>query len=70
MTQDSDSPTEDVLSFGDALKRLEACVAQLEQEGTDLDAALKVYEEGTEVARACLERLRKAELRIEELRLQ
>ena len=56
--------------FEDTLRRLEALVETLEEETPDLDAALDAYEEGTALARACLQRLEAAEQRVEELALE
>lgn len=57
------------LPFEEALKKLESIVDQLEHEMPPLEEALSAYKDGTDLARACLERLEKAELRIRELRL-
>lgn len=57
------------LRFEEALTRLEAIVERLEEEPPALEAALDAYEEGVELARACLTRLEAAELRVEELSL-
>ena len=65
----SDSPDLDDLSFETALNRLEAIVEQLETDPPDLESALDAYEEGVTLANQCLERLDKAETRIEELSL-
>jgi exodeoxyribonuclease VII small subunit len=59
----------ETLQFSEALKRLEEIVALLEKDTTELDVALKAYEEGTQIARNCLDRLKEAELRVEELKL-
>lgn len=56
-------------TFEEALQRLEAIVETLESDPPSLDAALEAYAEGTALARHCLERLREAELRVEELSL-
>jgi exodeoxyribonuclease VII small subunit len=65
----SDSPDLDDLSFETALNRLEAIVEQLENDPPDLESALDAYEEGVSLANQCLNRLDKAEARIEELSL-
>ena len=57
------------LTFEEALTRLEAIVERLEEEPPALEAALDAYEEGVELARACLTCLEAAELRVEELPL-
>lgn len=50
--------------FGEQLERLEAIVRQLEAEDLDLDAALKLFEEGIERLRAAREQLTAAEGRV------
>ncbi len=55
------------LTFEETLARLEQIVETLEDEPPALDEALDAYEEGVTLARACLERLEAAELRVEEL---
>lgn len=62
-------PAPEDMTFEEALTRLETIVESLEDEVPDLETALASYEEGTELARHCLERLEAAELRIEELSL-
>jgi len=55
------------LTFGQAIERLEKIADELERTDLDLDDALTRYEQGLALARACLERLDRAELRIKEL---
>ena len=50
--------------FGKELERLEAIVRQLEAEDLDLDAALKLFEEGIERLRAAREQLTEAEAKV------
>jgi len=50
--------------FGEQLERLEAIVRQLEAEDLDLDAALKLFEEGIERLRAAREQLTAAEVKV------
>lgn len=57
-------------SFEEAVQRLETLVARLEDDETDLEAALAAYEEGVALARTCLDRLEQAELRVQELALE
>lgn len=57
------------LSFEEALARLEQIVAHLEGDQLDLEASILAYEEGLKLARYCLEQLRTAELRIQQLSL-
>ena len=48
-------------SYSEALQRLEAIVAELERGGTDLEATVKMFEEGSELLRACQAHLDEAE---------
>ena len=54
-------------SFEDSLNRLEKIVESLEQGQVPLDDALKLYEEGIQLSKACAEKLKAAELRIKKL---
>jgi len=65
----ADSSSPDALTFEQALQRLEEIVKSLEDETPKLEQALDAYEEGTTLARLCLERLDAAELRVDELSL-
>jgi len=56
-------------SFDQALQQLEDQVATLEKGDVTLDDALRAYEQGVGAANACLEHLRTAELRIDEVEL-
>lgn len=56
-----------VPSFEQSLKRLEQIVEELEQGDVPLDDALKMYEEGIELSKACVEKLTQAELRLKKL---
>lgn len=56
-----------VPSFEQSLKRLEQIVEELEQGDVPLDDALKMYEEGIELSKACVEKLSQAELRLKKL---
>ena len=51
--------------FEDALQRLEAIVAKLEQGEAPLDTTLTLYEEGVGLARFCQNKLRDAERKVE-----
>lgn len=55
-------------SFEKDLKRLEEISALLEDESVDLEEALNLYEEGIDLSRNCISALKKAELRITELK--
>ncbi len=54
--------------FEKDLKRLEEISQLLEDNSVDLDDALSLYEEGIELSRSCISSLKKAELRITELK--
>ena len=55
------------LPFEDAMERLEALVAQLEDGELDLEASLVAFERGVALSRRCSEQLDAAERRIEVL---
>jgi exodeoxyribonuclease VII small subunit len=55
------------LSFEEALARLEEIVEQLESGQMPLEEALQRFEEGVRLRAACIERLEKAETRIEQV---
>jgi len=62
------SPKKEVKqSFEHTLKKLEQIVDELEQGEVPLDDALKMYEEGIALSRACIDRLAKAEVRLKKL---
>jgi exodeoxyribonuclease VII small subunit len=56
-------------SFEELQRELDELVTRLERGDVPLDEALALWERGQELYRACAERLDRAELRIEELRL-
>ena len=56
-------------SFEELQRELDELVTRLERGDVPLDEALALWERGQELHRACAERLDRAELRIEELRL-
>jgi len=55
------------LPFEEALKKLEAIVETMESEELPLEALLAKYEEGTQMARICQEKLAEAEVKIQQL---
>ena len=55
------------LPFEEALKKLEAIVAAMEEEDLPLESLLAKYEEGTRLARTCQDKLAEAELKIQQL---
>jgi exodeoxyribonuclease VII small subunit len=54
-------------TFEHAMKRLEEIVEELEQGSVPLDDALKMYEEGIELSKSCIEKLKDAEVRLQKL---
>lgn len=54
-------------SFEQSLTRLEKIVSTLEQGEVSLEESLKMYEEGIQLSKECMETLSKAELRIKQL---
>jgi exodeoxyribonuclease VII small subunit len=56
-------------TFEDLQRELDDLVARLERGDVPLDEALALWQRGEELYRACVERLDRAELQIEELRL-
>ncbi len=57
--------TSQEIQFEKALLRLEKIVEELESGNISLDEALKKYEEGVKLSRACQEKLAEAEKKIE-----
>src|SRR5207302_8845519 len=57
----------DPLNFAEQLERLEEIVRRLEGEDLDLDAALKLFEEGVERLRQARERLTTAEAQVKQV---
>ena len=55
------------LSFAAQLERLEVIVRELEGEELDLDAALKLFEEGVERLREARDRLTAAEVKVKQV---
>ncbi|MEK6727871.1 MAG: exodeoxyribonuclease VII small subunit [Candidatus Omnitrophota bacterium] len=53
------------IKFEDALKKLEKIVEDLEKGDLTLDEALKKYQEGIELSRACSQRLESAKKKID-----
>ena len=56
-------------TFEELQRELDELVARLERGDVPLDEAIALWERGEVLHRACAERLDRAELRIEELRL-
>ncbi len=55
---------EETLKLADALARLDAVVAALDRENTDLEEALGLYEEGVRLVALCQGKLADAERKI------
>jgi exodeoxyribonuclease VII small subunit len=55
------------LPFEEALRKLEAIVEAMESEDLPLETLLARYEEGTQLAKVCQEKLAEAELKIQQL---
>ena len=56
-------------TFEELQRELDELVARLERGDVPLDEALALWQRGEELYRACVERLDRAELEIEELRV-
>jgi exodeoxyribonuclease VII small subunit len=54
-------------TFEHSLQRLEKIVTSLEEGEVPLEESLKMYEEGIQLSKECLETLSKAELKIKQL---
>jgi len=55
-------------SFEDSLKRLEEISSLLDNEELGLDESIKLYEEGIELSKVCMTKLKEAELKITALK--
>lgn len=55
------------MPFEEALSRLEGIVEKMESDELPLEALLAKYEEGTQLAKICQEKLAEAELKISQL---
>lgn len=58
------------MTYAKSMKRLEEIVTSLEAGGADLDATLKLFEEGATLIKACKLSLEEAEGKVEQLRLE
>jgi exodeoxyribonuclease VII small subunit len=54
-------------NFEEALRKLEAIVAQMEEGDLPLEEALKAFEEGVKLAKLCTKKLDEAERKVEKL---
>jgi exodeoxyribonuclease VII small subunit len=55
------------LPFEEALKKLETIVESMESEELPLESLLAKYEQGTQLAKLCQEKLEDAELKVQQL---
>ena len=70
MKTDESIEQDDKIGFESKLRRLEEIVSELESDPIDLDQSLKSYEEGVALVKECLEKLKTAELKVQELSLE
>lgn len=54
-------------TFEKSIKRLEEIVEQLEEGSVPLENAVKLFEEGIQLSKSCLEKLNQAELKIKKI---
>ena len=62
--------TKKALSFEESMERIEEIVRLLESGNENLDASLKLYEEGLTLVRACTEKLDGAEQTVKILQMK
>ncbi len=60
---------EESMKLAEALERLETVVAALDRENTDLEDALRLYEEGVRLVAICQGKLTEAERKINMLKM-
>ena len=65
----SNNDNNNELDFEASMKRLDAISSALEKDSVSLEEALKLYEEGVRLVRACNERLENAERKIKLLKI-
>ena len=63
----SNPPKPATLPFEEALKKLEGIVEAMESQDLPLEALLARYEEGTQLAKICQEKLAEADVKIQQL---
>ncbi len=67
MVKKSVEKKESVQTFEQSFKRLEKIVDILERGEVSLEESIKMYEEGIELSKVCLDKLTEAELKIKKL---
>lgn len=65
MTKTSASPREN--NFEHSLKRLQQIVETLEEGSVNLEEVMKMYEEGVQLSRICLEQLQEVDVKLKRL---
>ncbi len=63
----ADTPSVEELSFETALKELEGIVEKLESGDVPLEESIRIYERGSALKTHCLGKLKKAQLRVEQI---
>ena len=66
-TKKSSEKKDSSQSFESCIKRLEKIVNVLERGEVPLEESIKMYQEGIELSKVCLERLSEAELKIKKI---
>ena len=59
--------TKKIQSFEEKMQRLEEIVKTMERGEVSLDASMKLFQEGTELVRACTELLDNAEMQVSKI---
>ncbi len=67
MVKKSKGKEESIQTFEQSFKALEKIVDILEQGEVSLEESIKMYEEGIELSKFCLNKLKEAELKIKKL---
>ncbi|MFP4156638.1 MAG: exodeoxyribonuclease VII small subunit [Opitutales bacterium] len=63
-------PEKETLTYEDALERLERIIEALEDGEVPLQDLITKFEEGSQLLKVCQEKLKEAELKIEQLNLK
>ena len=67
MSKKIDPPSDDELTFEEAMAELDELVSRMEDGELSLDGSLKAFERGVMLTRKCQEALSQAELRVKTL---